>query len=161
MTSRKAALRAMSMAVLAIALLLMSSCVGNTLHHQYIHIDRAGWNRNDTLVFNVKPATSNGMYCVSTEIRTTASFPYKELCMVRELLVEKPLSVRKDTIRIDTGTRGILNEGRGVTLMTFSVDDSTLTLIEGQKCRVKMYHIMSREQLPHIVDIGIKIGAIH
>lgn len=149
------------MAVLAIILLLMSSCIGDTLHNQFIHIDRVGWNRNDTLVFDVKPAPSNGMYCVSTEVRTTASFPYKELCMVREVLTEKPLSVRKDTIRIDTGTRGIFNEGRGVTLMTFSTHDSTLTLVEGQKSRVKIYHIMSHEQLPYIVDIGIRIGAIN
>ena len=140
--------------------MLISSCIGDTLQHQFVHINKEGWNRNDTAVFTLPPAKENGQHCISTEIRTTSSFPYQKLYLVREILLEKPLAVHRDTICMDTGTRGILEEGKGVSLMSFSHNDSTLFLNEGQSGNIRLYHIMSREQLKHITEVGIKLGTI-
>lgn len=42
----------------------------------------------------------------------------------------------------------------------YSHSDTALVLKERQKGHMKLYHIMSREVLPYIADIGIRVRAI-
>ena len=147
-------------AILTILPVLTSSCIGNTLQHQFVHIGKDGWYRNDTVTFNLPAATFEGRHAVDTEIRTVCPFQYQRLYVVRELMLQAPLMAYKDTICIETASSPSTNDERGVTLRCYSHSDSTLLLKEGQKVQMKIYHIMSREVLPHITDIGIKVRTI-
>lgn len=75
-------------------------------------------------------------------------------------MFQTPLMTHKDTICIETGSDTAFPEGKGVTIRTYSHSDTTFALKEGQQGRMKLYHVMSREILPHITDIGIKMRAI-
>lgn len=144
----------------AIITLLLSSCIGDTIQHQYHHISKEGWSRNDTIAFELPPANVEGHYAVDTEIRTTRPFPYQKIWVVREVLFQTPLMTHNDTICIETGSDTAFPEGKGVTIRTYSHSDTTFALKEGQQGRMKLYHVMSREILPHITDIGINMRAI-
>ena len=147
-------------AILTILPVLTSSCIGNTLQHQFVHIGKDGWYRNDTATFDLPAADFEGRYAVDTEIRTASPFQYQRLYVVRELMLQAPLMACKDTICIETAGSPSTNDEKGVTLRCYSHSDSTLFLKEGQKGQLKIYHIMSREVLPHITDIGIKVRTI-
>ena len=147
-------------AILTIIPVLTSSCIGNTLQHQFVHIGKDGWYRNDTITFDLPAANSEGRYAVETEIRTVRPFQYKKIYAVRELTLQAPLMAYKDTICIETAGSPSTNDERGVTLRCYNHSDSTLLLKEGQKGQLKIYHIMSREMLPHITDIGIIVRTI-
>lgn len=139
---------------------LLSSCIGDTIQHQYRHISKDGWSRNDTIVFELPPTNSECRYAVDTEIRTARQFPYQRICLVRELALQVPLRMHKDTICIETRNSDTFFENKGVTLKVYGHSDTTLVLKERQKGHMKLYHIMSREALPHITDIGIKVRTI-
>ena len=159
MTSRRTLPRTIAKAILTILPVLASSCIGNTLQHQFVHIDKDGWSRNDTVTFDLPPATHEGWYAIDTEIRTTCPFQYQSLYIVRELTLQVPLMTQKDTIRIETGSSLATSDKKGVTLRCYNHCDTTLFLREGQKGQMKLYHIMSLEVLPHITDIGITVKA--
>lgn len=148
-------------AILTILPVLTSSCIGNTLQHQFVHISKDGWYRNDTVTFDLPVADFEGRYAVDTEIRTVCPFQYQKLYVVRELMLQAPLMAYKDTICIETaGSTSTTYTEKGVTLRCYSHSDSTLLLKEGQKGQLKLHHIMSREVLPRITDIGIKVRTI-
>lgn len=128
--------------------------------HEHQHVCKDGWSRNDTLLFELHATKDNGQYAVSTEIRTYTTFPYKELWMVREMSLQAPIKLHKDTICVKTNGSGLSADGKGVTICSFAHTDSTLTLHKGQSGCIKLYHIMSRETLPHMLDVGLKIQHI-
>lgn len=119
-----------------------------------------GWSRNDTIAFELPPANFEGRHAVDTEIRSAHQFPYRRVYLIRELSLQSPIKIHKDTICIETGSGEPLAKGKGVTMKAYSHSDTTLVLRKGQKGNMKLYHIMSREVLPHITDIGIKVRAI-
>lgn len=143
------------------ATFLITSCIGHTVQHQYKHVAPEGWSRNDTLSFALPPARHEGRYSICTEMRISTTFPYARVCMVRELLLTKPLAVRKDTICISVDAGGVRSEGKGVTLRSFSHTDSTLVLKAGQEGSLRLYHLMSRETLPEIKDVGVKVAKVN
>lgn len=160
MTSRRTAPKTIAKTILTTLLLLTSSCIGDTLQHQFVHISTDGWYRNDTIVFDLPPAFAEGLYAVDTEIRTKCPATYQRLYLVRELTLQTPLMVHKDTICIETGNSLATCEEKGVTLKCYNHCDSILFLRNGQNGRVRLYHIMSQEIMPHITDIGIQVRSI-
>lgn len=151
--------RAVPLTILTAALLAVS-CIGNTVQHQYRHIGSEGWDRNDTLTFAIPPARVSGTHSISTELRTSTAFPYTKVCMVREVMLTRPLAALRDTVCVDTEVNGISPDASGVTIKSYSHTDSLLVLREGQEGTVRLYHIMSKETIPHILDVGIKIKTI-
>lgn len=81
--------------------------------------------------------------------------------MVREVHLTKPLAMYRDTICISTDSESVLFQGKGVTLRSFSHADSTLMFEEGQEGTLKLYHLMSHENLPEIKDVGIKVAKVN
>lgn len=146
--------------MLLVATLLTSSCIGDTALHKHQHISKDGWSRNDTMLFELHEIKKDGLYAASTEIRTYTSFPYKELWVVREMSLQAPFKLHKDTICIKTNGSGLSADGKGVTINSFAHTDSTQTFHKGQSGNIKLYHVMSRETLPHILDVGLKIQHI-
>ena len=144
----------------AILTLLLSSCIGDIVQHQYRHISMDGWSRNDTIAFELPPANMEGRYAVDTEIRSAHQFPYRRVYLIRELSLQSPIKIHKDTVCIEMGSSEAYSKGKGVTMKAYSHSDTTLVLKKGQKGNMKLYHIMSREVLPHITDIGIKVRTI-
>lgn len=142
------------------ATLLAVSCIGHTVQHQYRHIGPAGWDRNDTLTFTLPPARVNGAYSITTELRASTAFPYTKVCMIREVMLTKPLAIYRDTVCIETDVKGFASEGSGVTIKSYAHNDSSLVLKEGQEGTIRLFHIMSKETIPHILDLGIKVKAI-
>lgn len=157
MTIKAALQRTIAAAILAI---LLSSCIGNTVQHRYRHISKDGWSRNDTIAFELPPANMEGRYAVDTEIRTAHQFPYQRVYLIRELSLQSPIKIHKDTVCIEMGSSEAYSKGKGVTMKAYSHSDTTLVLKEGQEGNIKLYHIMSREVLPHITDVGIRVRAI-
>ncbi len=140
-------------------LLLASSCTGDTMWHQYVHVDSNGWHGNDTLSFCLPATLAEGTYSMNIELRTTPAFPYQRLCVVRRVLLSHPADTCRDTVSIQTSTNGQCLTGDGVTVQSFAQPAPDIRLLQGQQAHVQLYHIMSRGTMPDIMDVGIRVKA--
>lgn len=147
-------------AIILQATLLVSSCITDTLQYEYQHINKNGWAKNDTINFDIPEVTQSGLYSIKTEIRCLSTFPLNHIYIVRKFSFNTPFIGYTDTIRINTDKKCPSTEHSGINLISFAKTDSSLVLAKGQKGRVEMYHIMQKEPLPHILDLGIRIKKV-
>ena len=81
---------------------ILSACSGSTVYDEYAHTPIAGWEKNDTLSFEVSPLLEAGHYRQSLGLRITGAYPFMGLT----LIVEQTVYHRKRKIpgecKIDT-----------------------------------------------------------
>ena len=56
-----------------------TACDEQTVYHSFQSLPTEGWQRNDTLFFNVSVADSATLYNVSVEVRNRNNYPYQNL----------------------------------------------------------------------------------
>ena len=104
-------------AVVAVVTLALPACDGGVVYDEYRPTQIEGWEKNDTLVFDVARLRHGGRYSQEIGLRINALYPFTRL----SLLVEQT------------------------------------DLREGDSLHVCVRHIMKREILPGISDIGLKM----
>lgn len=141
------------------------SCDDARTYDHYESIMMSGWERNDTASFTV-PRQWEGYYSLELGIRATMEYPYKNISLIMEgkIIPDKKKAAYRtfqDTITCNiiddngrlVGKRGISN----TEIMRFTTG---LNINRGDSLYVTVRHIMSREQLPGISDVGIRLTKI-
>jgi gliding motility-associated lipoprotein GldH len=150
--------------IIAIITILFSlvwcSCTEDTLQHQYQHIDKGGWQRNDLLVYEIPPAKEKGLHSLVIEMRTTADFNHKRLCIAVDFITPPPYKHISDTVCISTDNGNGKLGGDGIVLRCFYSAAPNLFLHEGQSGQITLRQVMEEEPIKGITDIGIKVRAI-
>ncbi|MBQ8968438.1 MAG: gliding motility lipoprotein GldH [Bacteroidaceae bacterium] len=148
--------RALTLA--ATAVMLLAACTDGKLMHCYLPTDDEGWGRTDTLCFPLPDIPQTGEYPVSVGLRHGNRFPYTGLWVEAETRLSHPTAVRRDTLYIPiTDTNGHPLQP-GVSLHQHEVPLTTLHLQRGQKGNIRLHHIMMREVVPAISDVGLRIS---
>lgn len=133
------------------------ACQDGTVLHQYRPVPSTGWDKRDTVNFDLPPVLSTQTYNVVLGLRTTTEFPYQRLWLVVEQRLEQPARMRRDTVSCVIATPQGAVTGKGVNLYQHEIPLFTETLQEGQHGTLHIYHIMRREDVPGVNDVGIKI----
>ncbi len=95
---------------------------------------------------------------LTLEFRTTCAFPYQNLWLVVEQRLHDPKRLRRDTIEyVLTGPQGTDKE-KGVNLTSHERDLPPEKFIGGQHGQICVYHIMRRETVPGICDVGLRLS---
>ena len=137
--------------------ILLIACTGTSVIHTYLPVPEKGWDRSDTMTFAIPQTTPQGVYYMDIGLRINNRFPYRQLVMVVERTMENPAEFHRDTITYQlTDERNNLMEG-GVNLYQYETESLPITLQRGQGGRVSIRHIMRKETIPSISDIGIHI----
>lgn len=137
--------------------LYLASCQQDTLMHEYKHIHQDGWGKTDTLSFHIPPAKNAGDYGMYVGLRINHQFPYEALWFVVEASLSGTDIVQRDTIKYTLTENGKTLSGNGLNLLQYEQYAMKMSLQEGQEGDVRIYHVMSKERLPHLVDVGICI----
>ena len=66
---------------------ILSACSGSTVYDEYAHTPIAGWEKNDTLSFEVSPLLEPGHYRQSLGLRITGAYPFMGLTLIVEQTV--------------------------------------------------------------------------
>lgn len=143
--------------VLLMASVLVVSCGRKYVTNTYCSISVNGWNTQDTLTINIDTIRQSGNYDVSIAVRSTRFFPYQSLWLMTEMELAFPDGSFRDTLdcRITDEDGNFL--GKGLTIHDNVYFLKTLFLKEGQYGKMRLYHIMRRDPLPGISDVGIII----
>lgn len=138
-------------------LAVLSSCDNKVVYDTYNHTPIEGWEKNDTLFFDVPCMRSSGRYRLEVGMRTNGSFPFTGLSIVVEQTVIPGYKTFTDTLkcRLSDDKGNFL--GQGISCFQYNFILSDINLHEGDSLHVRVRHIMKREILPGISDIGLKV----
>ncbi|MBR1688355.1 MAG: gliding motility lipoprotein GldH [Prevotella sp.] len=149
-----------SLAAVAAAALLtgMAACNRKTVYDHYSHTPVAGWERNDTLSFDIKPMAAGGEYREEVGLRINDAYPFMGLSLVIEQTILPAHLIRSDTLNCKLIDEHGTVKGHGISTYQYNFHLTTLTLNEGDSLHIAVRHNMKREILPGISDIGIRLS---
>lgn len=144
--------------LLLTVVLFLAGCDRSTLMHSYQPLKDNCWDRTDTVCFTLPALTQDDNYSVLIGLRLTNNYPYEQLVMQVEQDLQHPTAHRLDTITYRlTENNGEFSE-RGVDYFQFETQGLPLDLKKGQTGMIRIRHLMHREVLPGIMDVGIHIS---
>lgn len=157
MKGRRKGIRAACAALLAAV--LAAACDERPAGYAFRSTPVDGWERNDVLAFPVDTVRRGGDYRIDVCVRASSarSYPFRTLWLVVGQEWKNPSAVRQDTLVCPLANAdGDLN-GRGVSLFQYDFPLDTVTLAPGSSGQIVVRHIMRRDILLGISDIGVKV----
>ena len=151
--------------IIALMVIAMSaaSCSDPRTYDRYKSVSLQGWSRKDTLTFNI-PQQWEGNYQLDLCLRASQTYPYRNISMIIERKViyyrqrKKREKTYNDTINCEiVNDKGILAGQKGITSTEIRQAISSFRLNRNDSMHVTIHHIMSRESLPGISDVGIRL----
>lgn len=140
-----------------------ASCSDPRTYDQYRSVLLQGWSRNDTLSFDI-PRQWEGNYQLDLCIRAAQTYPYRNISMIIERKViyyrqrKKREKTYNDTINCEIiNDKGILVGRKGISNTEIRQAITAFRLNRNDSMHVTIRHIMSRESLPGISDVGIRL----
>ncbi|MCR4852036.1 MAG: gliding motility lipoprotein GldH [Prevotella sp.] len=136
---------------------IISSCQLNTTYSRYQSTHIEGWEKNDTLFYEVPPVDAAGRFIQTLGIRIGDAFPFTSISLVVEQRIFPGRRSKVDTLRCNfTDDQGRL-KGPGINLHQYEFPIGTIDLRPGDSLSIKVRHTMKREIMPGISDVGIQI----
>lgn len=134
-----------------------ASCATDTIYYSYAHTPVAGWEKNDTLTFNIPGMAAPGTYSQQVGLRMTSAFPFTSISLIVEQRIMPWGKVLTDTIKCPiTDIRGNFL-GDGISSFQYMFPLREVTLNKKDSIHVSIRHNMKREILPGVSDIGLKM----
>ena len=148
-----------------VATMSLPSCKHSTVFDSYAHTPIAGWEKNDTLSFEVSPLLEAGHYKQSLGLRITGAYPFMGLTLIVEQTVyhrNKKISgeCKIDTVNCQLIDKNGASKGQGISYYQYNFPINIYQMHQGDSIHVAIRHDMKREILPGVSDIGIKISKI-
>lgn len=149
-------MRGLGWAIAALTLTL-AACGMKTVYNHYEHTELAGWEKIDTLTFNVPKAQEAADYGMSVGLRMTGKYPFQRLTLIVERTVYPSHKTTADTLNCQLVTPDGRVLGQGVNAYQYTFPVADFRVHEGDSLHITVRHDMKREILPGISDVGIKL----
>ena len=140
-----------------------ASCSDPRTYDRYESVSLQGWSRKDTLTFDI-PRQWEGNYQLDLCLRAAQTYPYRNISMIIERKViyyrqrKKREKTYNDTINCEiVNDKGILAGQKGITSTEIRQAITSFRLNRNDSIHVTIHHIMNRESLPGISDVGIRL----
>lgn len=143
-------------------LLFAFSCTNKPVAFDYCSTAVEGWEPGDSLKFHIDTLQQSGQYKLSIGVRTSSSnpYPYQTLWLVVRQHWHNPSQELIDTIHLQLANGRGDPQGHGVTLYQYDYPWQTLQLQASQSADISIIHIMRREMLPGISNVGIQLNKL-
>lgn len=136
----------------------LMSCDNRTVFSHYESTPVRGWERNDTLTFNIAPMQETSLYMEDIGVRITGEYPFKGLSLIVEQTVYPSNTMITDTLNCNLVDDIGHAHGKGINHYQYLFPLTTLKLNKGETVHVAIRHCMKREILPGITDVGLKLS---
>ena len=144
-----------------VSIVAASSCDNNKVYDTYYHTSINGWEKNDTLSFNIPKLKQDGMYSSILGLRTNRTYPFMGLTLIVEQTIYPERVIKTDTIDCNLTDQNGNTNGQGINYYQYEFHVSDMNLKAGDSIHVCVRHDMKREILPGISDVGIKLSMAH
>ena len=141
-----------------IAATALQSCNESKVYDKYNHTPLSGWEKNDTLRFDIPRLTADGMYESTLGLRITDNYPFMGLTLIVEQRLMPADTIFTDTVKCELTDRNGKTRGKGVSYYQFRFPVTKMQLSKGDSLHIRVRHDMKREMLPGISDVGISLS---
>lgn len=136
----------------------VTSCKDSRIYDHYEPIDVKGWERNDTLIFNIARQHTSGTYHLNIGMRATDGMPYTNLAMIMRIRILPGNTWITDTIHyniIDNNGKLLGKNGVSSSELQYHVTD--IQLHRGDSLHITLNHCMNRDEIPGLTEVGIQL----
>lgn len=147
---------------LMIAAFVLASCFQRTVYDEYAHTPIAGWEKNDTLSFDIPPILTTGYYQENLGLRITGAYPFTGLTLIVNQTIY-PANKQEDRIeKADTVLCQLIGKDgsssrQGISYYQYNFPINMYKMNQGDSIHITVRHDMKREILPGVSDIGVKV----
>lgn len=137
----------------------LCACTPGTPYHRFLPLSQEGWDRADTVAFDL-PVIADARECkLQVELRATRLFPYTDLWIGVEQRDSDQVLLCYDTLHIDMADSTGRLDGHGLTLLEYASAPLSLASMPKGECRqVRLFHLMSRETVAGLLDVGLCVS---
>lgn len=149
--------KTLTVVCIAAVLTALAACNQHMVYDKYVGTPVAGWEKNDTLSFEISPIDSAADYASRLGLRITDEYPFTALTLIIEQHVYPRDEVYIDTLHCQLTDRRGNAAGKGISYHQYLFPIATLHLQHGDSIRVRVRHDMKREILPGVSDVGMAL----
>lgn len=146
-----------NLSLFTVVLPFLSACIDGILFHGYKPLPAEGWDKRDTVCFNLPSVPENISGTLTVGLRTVSHVGMQEIVLAVEQVSGEAEVSRCDTVRYPLTD----DEGDALTLGVnnhqYETQHLPISLKKGQKGSVRIHHIMTPETVQGITELGIKI----
>lgn len=153
--------KSLSYIIMVFIVTLLYACDMDTVYYHYEHTPIQGWEKNDTLSFDIGPIDRPGMYDANIGLRINGSFPFTRLALIVETKIYPRQQVITDTVMCNLTSKRGVSSRHGISYSQYTSPAGEITLSPGDSLHVSIRHCMKRDILPGISDIGIHLKHKH
>ena len=140
---------ALSMAVMA--------CTDGTLFHRYKPLPAEGWDRRDTVRFDLPQAEEDIRGTLTIGLRTIPNIGIRDIVLVVEQCDSLAHIRQRDTLHYPlTDAEGYALTG-GVNHHQYETQHVPIRLQKGESGHICISHLMRHEEIAGITEVGIRI----
>lgn len=149
--------------VATVVMLIFTACNMDTPYSHYETMPMDGWEKNDTVTFDVPPIVRPGFYATTLGMRVHGSFPFKSITIVVEQTVfpskkSGKIEVDRDTVNMRLTDNDGTMTGNGSNLYQYDMElGLNPNLKPGDSIHYAVRHIMKRSILPGVSDLGLTL----
>lgn len=137
--------------------MLLASCQGSPFFTRYQSVDSEGWCARDYLRYRLPDVGHDTDATFRIGVRTTSLYSYSGLSL-RVRLYEQGREVMCDTVRFGIFGGDSHSDGSGFPFTTHQQElTRRYTLRKDSVYRLRIYHIMRKDPLPGISDVGVEV----
>lgn len=136
---------------------ILMACGMKTIYSHYNHTPIQGWEKNDTLTYDINPVKHQGIYATTLGLRINGSYPFMSLALVVERTILPRHEVKTDTIMCKFTDSEGNSHRKGTSYFQYTVPAGYMHLLENDSVHITIRHCMKRDILPGIADIGVMV----
>lgn len=136
--------------------LLLIACTDGTMLHTYKPLPQEGWDRSDTLVFDIPQAETDIDGTLTVGLRTAAHVGMQSIALAVELCDAKG-NCHRNTLHYPLTDSDGNALAKGVNHHQYETQHLPLHLKKGQQTTVRIHHLMTHDTMVGITEVGIKI----
>ncbi|MEG1861313.1 MAG: gliding motility lipoprotein GldH [Bacteroidaceae bacterium] len=140
-----------------IFVLLTVRCQVSPNYHEYKPVPSEGWGQGDVISFPIDSILQDGDYVLTIGVRTTGAYPFQTLYLLVEQDFTNPIYISKDTLKCRILDVNGDRKNNGISVMQYAFPLRVNTMNRGQRGTITLRHIMRREILPGVADVGINL----
>ena len=136
--------------------LMMVACDNGTLLHSYMPLPVEGWDRRDTVCFELPGTEEDFNGTLTIGLRTKAQIGIRDVVLAVEQCDEKASVLRRDTVRYSLTDEEGYALSKGVNTHQYETVRLPLQAQKGHG-NIRIHHLMMHEILSGITEVGIKV----
>ena len=136
--------------------LSLSACTGSTFYHSYKPLPKEGWERHDTVCFDLPKAGQDIDGTLIIGLRTAAHTPMQDIVLAVEQCFDAPPDYVCDTVRYPLTDDEGYALAKGVNHHQYEDRQLPLQMKKGQSGSVRIRHLMTHELMTGITEVGIR-----